>query len=282
MSYIYKFSLKPKLLWKDSVFVLGAFESFHKGHFQLIEQAKQLNKPIVLVAISNPENLPKNNGKIFSDLKSRLQIIANSGIENILLIEFNEKIANLEGDHFINLLIQYGASDFVIGKNYNFGKLASWNAKKLKEYIPTTQIVDFYYIENKVKLSTSILKNYLIFGQFKILNSYLNHNYLTYVSCDENLFFKWNTNSIKPNAGLYVIYFVNPITQYKFPGILHISLSNEKNQIFLFNHFNFFEGFIEIIAEYRIISSTRFDLLEDKDIEGIKKIFFNLYTNSTN
>lgn len=276
MSHIFKFSLKAKPLFKNSVFVLGAFESFHKGHFQLIESAKKFNKPIVLVLIANPEDLPKNNGKIFSDLKSRLQMIANSGIENILLIEFDEKIVNLEGKDFIDLLVQYGASAFVIGKNYNFGRLASWNAKKLKDYIPSTEIVDFYQIDGKVKLSTSILKNYLIFGQFKNLNLYLNHNYLTYIFCDKDLFFEWNKNIIRPNAGLYVIYFVNPITQYKFPGILHINLSNKKNRIILFNYYDFYEGFIEIISEYRIISSTRFDLLENKDIEEIKKIFFNL------
>ncbi|WP_434336745.1 FAD synthase [Mesomycoplasma conjunctivae] len=280
MTKIFTFPLKNHH-FEDATFVLGAFESFHQGHLSLINQALKNNKTIVLVIFSNPQDLPKNQGKIFTNLNARLQTIANNGIKNILMLKFDDYLANLSGNKFISELINLGASGFIVGKNYRFGKMGSWDAKRLKEVFNNTHIIDFYRIEQNIKLSTTLLKNYLLFGQFEQLNKYLSSNYLIEISCNEEFYFIWDENVIKPNSGVYIIYFVDQKGKQKYPGILHINFSEEeKEQLFLFCQPDFHVGFLEIVKEIRHISSNRFNIIGQQDKEIATNYFIKQQNNN--
>ncbi|MGZ9429033.1 FAD synthase [Mycoplasma sp. 1012] len=260
---------------QDSCFILGSFESFHKGHLKLLEKAKEYNKKITILLFENPEILPKNNQKFFSDLFSRIQVIANLKINYILLLKFDENIKNTDGYDFINLLIKKGATKFIIGSDFKLGKNGLLNAQKIKDYFADTEIVELYK-ENERKISTSFLKELLVSGNFEAINKNLVENFFIKAKINfKNEVFFLKNQTIFP-AGIYLCYLI--WNEKKYPVILWRDFVLKKDKIF------FFEGlkveiesieivFIEFVKQKRIITTEIENQLTTKEKEEIKKLF---------
>lgn len=258
--------------FKNPVFVLGGFESFHLGHLELLKNATKLTDEVVVMLIKDPAKLPKNGNKIFSDLNARIQMMANSGVKNILLFDFDSEFQQLSGEGFVKIFIEYGANFFVVGQNFVFGKNANWGTKELVKLFPKTKIVEHLNDSNS-KISTKNLKLFLEFGDFLNLNKLLATNFLVSIKLDQEGKFNWNENLICPAAGFYLAYFVIVEKNVKLPLILQIEFGTFTGKVHFFEKSEANSGFLEIIQQIRYIFSKQSDTLKQSDIETAKNFF---------
>lgn len=278
MTNVYFYNKKDFKI-NNGVFVLGSFESIHNGHKILFEKAKEINDNVVVVLFANPEDLPKNQNNLFEEFEVRVQVLANFGIKNILVLEYDEKLRSIDGQTFIENLIEMGASHFVVGKDHKFGKQALWNSEKLATFFPNTTIVELENIIEKVKISTSILKENVALGEMKFVNHFLVEPYKIIVNLDFNNKFKENSQLVKIARGIYTCNFI--FENKKYHGYVHFNfLENENSQLFLFDFpktensdILTRKGYIEILEEIRFIISENTNSIWTSDIEKSLEYF---------
>ncbi|UWD34085.1 FAD synthase [Mesomycoplasma molare] len=262
---------------KDSVFILGSFESFHLGHSELLKEAKKTQKKVTILLFKNPEKLKKNGEYIFNDLHSRIQYLANLKVDYILLLDFNDEIKNTNGEEFLNKLLSKGATHFVVGKDFKMGKEAKITSNKIKEIYPSTTIVDIIKKDN-YKISTSILKENLLTGKFSLVNSQLKNNYFTRIKIKYNNQIYFSSNIVPFPSGIYLVKLIKG--NKKIPCILFINFIDKEKKLFFFDNYktNIFDVeylFLEFIKEKRIITTELENKLSDKEKEEIKEIFIS-------
>ena len=108
---------------------LGSFDGLHIGHMSLISKTVKLaeknnaksmvftfrNHPLMTI---NPEASPK----LIMDNNSKLEVLENSGLDIINMVDFNKSFMRISPEDFvINLVKHYKAKGLVVGFNYRFG-----------------------------------------------------------------------------------------------------------------------------------------------------------------
>ncbi|VEU59463.1 FAD synthase [Mesomycoplasma neurolyticum] len=276
MTKVYYFEKENHII-ENSVFVLGGFECFHKGHFELLKQAKLTNQKITFFIFANPKDLPKNKTLNFSDITSRIQVLANLKIDNILITTFNEKLQNLSGEEFLNILIKKGANNFIVGSDFSISK--NYDAAKIKKDFPNSIIVNVLEDENNKKISTRILKEYLAEGKITLVNKYLVSNYLTeiYINFKNEVIFNFDNISLAP--GIYLTKLI--INNLKYFSYLTIPLEKNKPNIIKIFNFNYNvetieKAFLEIIQEYKIFNKEVNFSLNKNDFSKIKNLLLEI------
>lgn len=132
--------LRKKL--EDSVVALGTFDGVHRGHQEVIKTTKEIarrnGKTSVVVSF---EPIPRavigeEREKVGSitTLKQKEEIIRNLGIDVMLVVHFNRKLAQIDPEEFVNRVIykRIGAGRVVVGPGFRFGKNRSGNVVLLK------------------------------------------------------------------------------------------------------------------------------------------------------
>lgn len=201
-----------KISDKKTTLVLGAFESFHYGHISLIDTAKGLKRPVTLMMIENPNNLPNKKTSEYADFETRLVQAANLGIDQTLAITFTDEIKNKQGEVFLKELIEItNAHHIVVGKDFAMGFGRSMTAEKIKEIFPSTTIVEPVKF-NSSKLSTSTLKELVETGDMDIIKKLSPFSYTisTRVSDDK----KFSISTTIPQRGIYAAFAV--VDQIKY------------------------------------------------------------------
>lgn len=163
-------NLKKKL--KDTVVVIGVFDGVHRGHCYLIKKAlaaaQNLNKKLVCITFY-PH--PKGEPCLIS-LKHRLNLIAQLGVRNCVVIRFNKSFARISAQGFIkNILLKMFRPRLIfVGENFHFGYKASGTARLLRHFEK-----DFGYKVKAVKeltyagekISSRALRALITGGQLK-------------------------------------------------------------------------------------------------------------------
>lgn len=176
-----------------SIVTIGNFDGIHAGHMQLIYKMNQLAIEYSLKRILITfEPLPL---EYFADIKqigrlTRLCLLRdkflflknNNYIDELVILHFNDKIASLSADEFIeNTLIKsLNASHLVIGHDFKFGRNGSGNIDNLNKYSFNITVVQPYYMDNK-RVSSSLIREYAGLNDLDLVKKYLGHN-LNYTS----------------------------------------------------------------------------------------------------
>lgn len=262
---------------ENAAFVLGAFESIHNGHKLLLDKAKEISNDNVVVALfENPNNLPKNTSELFEELEIRIRVLANYGIKNILVLKYDNDLKLMEGEEFIEKLISMGAKYFVVGQDYKFGKGASWNAQKLLDFFPNTEIIALEKI-NETKISTSILKENVGFGEIEFVNHFLIEPYKILLNLNYENNFVENSQLIRMARGIYVAHFI--YNEKKYHGYAHFDLNNNNKFYSLDSDWKDLKdeamkkGVLEILKEIRIIVSENMNKIFEQDIKKALEFF---------
>lgn len=212
----------------NASFVLGGFESIHKGHLELIKTAKSFKDSFVVVCMfEKPDLLPSVKDKKILQLDIRLEYLAELNIDAVILLPFNDWLKNLSAKEFIDLLIKSGASRFIVGSDFKFGKNAQFSSKDLKNIFNNTFIVNLLQDETKHKISTSILKEELVNCNLDFFNKNLAFKYriktILTSWTNRNLF--WPDDLFKICSG---IYFVNILfAEKEYHGVLFLDIKNQ-------------------------------------------------------
>lgn len=127
---------------KGSVVTIGVFDGVHIGHKAIIEKvvkkARQTDRRGVVVTF-DPHPLKALHSKHFVpsliSLKHRIDIIKGLGIDEVIVMKFNKRMANLSPERFIEdiLIKRLGAEEIIVGEDFCFGKGGCAGVKELKE-----------------------------------------------------------------------------------------------------------------------------------------------------
>ena len=112
------------------VVALGCFDGVHKGHIELIRQARRIADksflPLAVFSFSNPPKsfFSKKPIYLLSSTTEKKRIMASLGVDLFVCVRFDENIANISAEQFFLDIIKkkLNASFVVCGFNYRFGK----------------------------------------------------------------------------------------------------------------------------------------------------------------
>ena len=141
---------------------VGNFDGVHKGHQKLIEEAKKHNlKSAVLTFYPHPSVFLKNikDYKLLTPIEHKAEIFKTLGIDYLIIVDFNNTVANLPKEEFIELMKKLNIQSCVCGHDFSFGAKALGTPFDLLNSFET-YIIPKYVIDN-VRVSTSYIKELL-------------------------------------------------------------------------------------------------------------------------
>jgi riboflavin kinase/FMN adenylyltransferase len=115
---------------RGAAITVGSFDGIHVGHGALIARtcalAVGLRKPAMLLTF---EPLPReylaahDPPARLTDLRERWRVLERSDLGYLCVLRFNEKLRQLTGEQFVNLLSErFAASAVVVGQDFRFGR----------------------------------------------------------------------------------------------------------------------------------------------------------------
>ena len=167
-----------------SSITIGNFDGLHIGHIKLLKNTIDLAKknntiPIVLTFSPMPEEYFQN--EYFFRLMNNAEksdSIEDYGIEEIILIPFNEEFSKMDEKRFIDevLIKKLNAKHIIVGNDFRFGHKRIGNVKLLQSYghgkgieVTTVNLVE---ISGK-KISSTSIRKLLISGKILEANKLL-------------------------------------------------------------------------------------------------------------
>jgi len=165
---------------KPSIMLIGYFDSVHLGHTKIIKEMidisrdKNLNHYLLTF-----KNLPSKTKKFKNILEpeDKVSIIKNLGVKNLILVEFDEKIANMLPNLFLEVVKNnFNVTDFIVGEDFKFGNGRTGSVLDLEKMNFNIHLSE-KLIKNGIKISTKIIKNYISEGNIEAANSLIGRNY---------------------------------------------------------------------------------------------------------
>jgi len=176
--------------FSDVAATIGSFDGVHLGHRRiistLIDAAAELNLNSALVTFDpHPQLVLGKRGpiEILTTLEEKLNLLNSSGIETVIVLEFNRQLASFPPEEFVRriLIEKLGMKALVIGFDHHFGKDRSGNTELLSR-MAVAEGFDFtlvpeYRVDGKTVKST-VIRNELKSGDYKAAVELLGYNYL--------------------------------------------------------------------------------------------------------
>lgn len=177
---------------ENTAVTIGTFDGLHIGHQNILNvlnnKAKQNNcRTFVVTFEPHPRLvLSKENGiKILTPINEKIKVFENSGVENLLIVNFTKEFSRQTSVEFIeNLIIdKIGAKEIVIGYDHKFGKDRGGDESTFRRLADKHNfeltVVSAKTINDEIVSSTKI-RHALINGDLDKVNSYLNRNYFIF------------------------------------------------------------------------------------------------------
>lgn len=153
---------------QSSVVMIGNFDGLHLGHQSLIEYCKSLagdERPVVVVTF---EPMPKAwfgleqaPARLLS-VRQKLQLLADKGIDLTWLMRFNQELAELSPDDFVDTVLveTLAANEVVVGEDFRYGRKRVGGINSLraagKELGFGVKIMPMLEVEGQIASSTRI------------------------------------------------------------------------------------------------------------------------------
>ena len=122
------------------VIAIGFFDGFHRGHREIVRTLLRVRRPGERTAVLTfrnhpftylrPEHVPPQ----ITTLEERVDALGASGVDELYLIPFDERIASLDPHAFceVALVETIGVRGVVIGENFRFGKGRGGDATSMR------------------------------------------------------------------------------------------------------------------------------------------------------
>jgi riboflavin kinase/FMN adenylyltransferase len=111
------------------VVAIGFFDGFHRGHREIVRTLLRLRRPGYRAAAITFRNHPATHLRpgsvppLIATLEERVNLLAASGIDELFLVPFDDRIARTDARVFLRetLLGTLGIRALVVGENFRFG-----------------------------------------------------------------------------------------------------------------------------------------------------------------
>ena len=105
---------------------LGTFDGVHVGHRRVLEAALSTPAalaPTVVTFWPHPRNVLGNEVRLLSTLERRLELLAEAGVGETLVVEFTQELARMEPAAFVDELLRPIGTELVVaGADFRFGR----------------------------------------------------------------------------------------------------------------------------------------------------------------
>lgn len=158
----------PKL--ESSSCTIGNFDGVHLGHRKLIEQTKIPGYRTMVITF---ENLNKQNYSL-TNRQQKINYLEKLDIDYLIIIPF-DVIKNVFYNEFIKALKSMKVKFITCGEDFRFGFQREGDIIDLKNNFKVTVFEDVLY--DRQKVSTSLIKEYLIAGDLDNASNLLEKQY---------------------------------------------------------------------------------------------------------
>ena len=120
---------------RGAAITVGSFDGIHLGHGALIARACALaahaGKPAIMLTfeplpreyLSARATPPQDPPARLTDFRERWRVLEHSDLAAVCVLAFNEKLRQLSGEQFVNLLAEhFAATAVVVGQDFRFGR----------------------------------------------------------------------------------------------------------------------------------------------------------------
>jgi riboflavin kinase/FMN adenylyltransferase len=109
---------------RDRAVAIGTFDGVHLGHRAVIRAAVDARLvPTVVTFDPHPRTVLGNQVELLSTLERRLELLADCGIEDVLVVDFTEEVAALAPEEFVDrYLAAIGTHAAAVGTGFRFGR----------------------------------------------------------------------------------------------------------------------------------------------------------------
>lgn len=166
---------------------IGNFDGVHLGHLAIINQVKKIAKEknlssAILTFEPHPAAFFKTKNNLdfrLTSLAEKLRIFKELKIDYVVILPFNQKLAEIEAEDFVKKIIikKLHVCDLTIGYDFNFGKNRGGNFKMLEGFDLNLKEISPVKIADKTCSSTNV-RNLIIDGKIKEANEILGRNFL--------------------------------------------------------------------------------------------------------
>ena len=178
---------------KNPVVTIGSFDGVHVGHKAILKRLNSLAKQhdgesVVITFEPHPRKVlyPETAGKnlrFITSCEEKLKLLADSGLDNVIVIEFTKALSKITGEQFVKeflhdiLKVKVVAAGFNhhfgFGKEGDYRQLWNWQAKYgfFAEEIPAQEIENETVSSAKIRLALSE-------GNIRKANALLGHHYI--------------------------------------------------------------------------------------------------------
>lgn len=171
---------------KQKVMALGFFDGIHVGHAALINKTKQRAEetgaePAVLTFDVHPDNLVfKKTVPLINSAEDRENILSRCfGIDDVVVIHFNQRVMHMDWQDFIDELIdEMNLRWIVVGHDFCFGYKGLGTAEKLKAYCAERGVgcdIIPAVCRDGVVVSSTLIRQLIETGEMEKANEYLGH-----------------------------------------------------------------------------------------------------------
>jgi riboflavin kinase/FMN adenylyltransferase len=103
---------------------LGTFDGVHLGHRRVLEAAVAAGQTPTVVTFDPHPRLALGYGvELLATLERRLELIAETGVEDTLVVDFDLELAQLAPEEFVDRILRpIGTEVVVAGANFRFGR----------------------------------------------------------------------------------------------------------------------------------------------------------------
>jgi len=139
-----------------SVVSIGNFDGLHRGHQAILDtvvrRAKELQWRSVAMTFSpHPIRFlaPYKAPSLISTLHQKIRLIEKTGIDVLLVLNFDEQLSRLSPQAFIEQYLVHGlgARSVCVGSNFNFGYRGSGTVQTLREYDRGLEVIEVAPVE---------------------------------------------------------------------------------------------------------------------------------------
>lgn len=180
----------PEPLNEKTAVVLGTFDGVHLGHREIIQKtvsyARDNNlKSVVITTRQHPRLIIQGKSPpLLTDLKSKLELFEELGLDYVLLLDFNEGLKEMSPEEYLQVyIVDICKAEYIAcGFNYHFGKNREGGPDYLEEWSEKNSVK--LYLADPVRaknpdevVSSSRIREYLGEGNVQNANLLLGYEF---------------------------------------------------------------------------------------------------------
>ncbi|HSS00443.1 MAG TPA: bifunctional riboflavin kinase/FAD synthetase [Kofleriaceae bacterium] len=162
--------------WDGAAIAIGNFDGVHAGHRALIARARELAaahgaRTVVLTFDPHPSALlaPAQAPRMLTSIKRRLELLAEAGVEAVVVEPFTRELAAVAADAFIDDIVvdALQARAIIVGYNFRYGQARAGTIDSLRAHGEAggieVAIVPPVTVDGEIAASTKV-RGYLAAG----------------------------------------------------------------------------------------------------------------------